>query len=230
MTGVDLWINDVYMGKTPVVTDVHEFRDKVKLVTQPPRNATEGLSPYRTRYMGFSGNGRPAGSSISPYYARVSFNGFEGYGSGGQNFRGSSSHGSTTGFNFQLELRAAGFDRWAPLLIERPIYLEQGQEQDLGLVQLEGAISVSIKVVDATGKPIKDAFVTIRYNNLSYGIEVGSTNSQGTKSIRLFPRREGKIAASWGDRSHGERLGQVEFKPDDIVKDREFKIVLRPRD
>ena len=111
MTGVDLWINDVYIGQTPVVIDVREFRDKVQPVSQPPQNATEGLSENKVRYMGFNLNKNDASlrrggfveSQDYAYYARVSFNGFEGYGSIGQNSSSSSSNG-------QISIKSTGFD------------------------------------------------------------------------------------------------------------------------
>lgn len=112
MEGVDLWINEVYLGKTPVVIDAPTFREKVSPVTQAPEGAGEGLSESSTRCMGFYLRERPSRAyvpqekTVYPYYARVAFHGLPGYGSGRMNSSSSRTHQGRRvvqrGFSFQV--------------------------------------------------------------------------------------------------------------------------------
>ena len=116
MEGVDLWINEVYMGKTPVVIDVPSFYEKVSPVTQAPEGSGERLSQSSTRCMGFflhrdPNRGHPSrATTVYPYYARVAFNGVAGYGSGGMNSSSGSTHNGYRvehrGFSFQVTFPA----------------------------------------------------------------------------------------------------------------------------
>ena len=105
------------------------------------------------------------------------------------------------GVNFKLSLRPSsrGRDEWSSLTtIPESIFLEQGETLDLGLVKLEPAVRVTVKVVNSKGEPVEGISITrFQYDdNIRY--TVGQTNPDGILYMSLNAHSKGELWARLG--------------------------------
>jgi len=122
---------------------------------------------------------------------------------------------------FQLKLRPAG-RTWSPLLIEEPIYLEPGQELDLGTVKLTRAIQVTIKVLDSDGKAVEGISLTRSQETDGVRFHIGYTDHEGRVTTHVYPNTRGQFEAHL----QGKTLSRPFVFADQQAAGKEFVIIL----
>ena len=134
--GADLWVNDVYLGKTPVVMTLDEFHDKVKPWPEPPKDLSDRSQEVRIPHETLVSRGKSAaiyytwlrlsgvpvlkktarigyevdydrGDALDKYYARVRLGDEWGYGYGG-GWGGGARGSYTWNYEATLEVQFAG--------------------------------------------------------------------------------------------------------------------------
>ncbi len=126
------------------------------------------------------------------------------------------------GVKFQLRLRPGNHRKWSPLFIEETIYLEQGQELDLGLVKFEPTIKVTVKVVDSEGKTLEGALISLSQETGMERFRLGYTDHEGTIEAFVCPNVKSQFRVKW----HGKTVSlpfMIEDKNDAVD---EFVIVV----
>jgi hypothetical protein len=109
------------------------------------------------------------------------------------------------GVKFQLRLRPGYHSKWSPLLIERTIYLEQGQELDLGLVKFEPTIKVMVKVLDSEGKALEGALISLSQETGMERFRIGYTDHEGRIEAFVCPNVKSEFRVTW----HGKTASQL---------------------
>ena len=117
------------------------------------------------------------------------------------------------GVKFKLKLKPSGND-WDKLLIDKPIYLEQGQILDLGTVEFMPTIELTVKVVDPQGKPL-EGFLINRYhktNRANY--HLGFTDTKGQIQTVVYPSQETVFIAEYNGKTVKKLVTAGELSPE----------------
>ena len=96
--------------------------------------------------------------------------------------------------NLQIQLLIPGSNDWSPMMLAESITLQQGQNLELGKVQILPSVIVLAKVVDSKGQPVEA--VPVQAVN-RYGTRICNTDEGGVAIFKLAGNSTGEFVVEY---------------------------------